>query len=213
MGKRCTKCGVEKSLDEFSFCKAARDGRPSWCKRCSTANSQAWAKKHPDHVKAVLARWYVKNRARALAASAKYSKDHPEVGIKKSRKYRMLNSEQVKLKDAERAAKRRKADPAKSRAALSKWQKANRHVGIANTARHKAAKLRATPAWANKDAILAIYAEARRLTMATGIKHQVDHQVPLRSLVVQGFHCEANLRVITGAENASKKNRHWPDMP
>lgn len=40
----------------------------------------------------------------------------------------------------------------------------------------------------------------------------VDHIVPLQSNWVCGLHCEANLRVIPGAENESKRNFWWPQM-
>jgi hypothetical protein len=66
---------------------------------------------------------------------------------------------------------------------------------------------RATPGWADRGRMLAIYAEAK----AGGL--EVDHIVPLRSDVVCGLHCEANLRSIPGVENAVKGNRFWPDMP
>lgn len=47
----------------------------------------------------------------------------------------------------------------------------------------------------------------------TGISHEVDHIVPLRSKLVCGLHNEFNLRVIPAAENNRKGNRFWPDMP
>jgi hypothetical protein len=61
--------------------------------------------------------------------------------------------------------------------------------------------------------MLEFYAESSRLTLETGIAHEVDHIVPLLSGLVCGLHCEANLQVITAFENQSKNNRFWPDMP
>lgn len=58
-----------------------------------------------------------------------------------------------------------------------------------------------------------MYAKAEILTRITGIKHEVDHIVPILSGVVCGLHWHGNMRVVTKAENASKGNRHWPDMP
>jgi len=58
-----------------------------------------------------------------------------------------------------------------------------------------------TPTWANREAIDAIYAEARRTNMT------VDHIVPLRGKTVSGLHVESNLQLLTHEENARKGNR------
>ena len=58
------------------------------------------------------------------------------------------------------------------------------------------------------DEVLAIYAEAKRLTEETGIPHEVDHEIPLKGRLVSGLHVLANLRVVTRAENRRKSNRH-----
>lgn len=63
------------------------------------------------------------------------------------------------------------------------------------------------------DEIRKLYDEAARLTRETGIKHHVDHIVPLKSPVVSGFHVEHNLQVIPKLVNLAKGNRYWPDMP
>lgn len=74
--------------------------------------------------------------------------------------------------------------------------------------RRRGAVKNQTPRWANRRAIDAIYAEARRLTIETGVPHQVDHIVPLLGRSVSGLHVEYNLRIVTATENAAKSNRH-----
>jgi hypothetical protein len=73
--------------------------------------------------------------------------------------------------------------------------------------------LKATPAWANKFFITEAYHLAKLREKICGGKWHVDHIVPLKSAIVCGLHVENNLRVIPGAENSVKGNRHWPDMP
>lgn len=50
------------------------------------------------------------------------------------------------------------------------------------------------------------YEEARRLTIETGVSHVVDHYWPIKGANSCGLHVPWNLRVITEAENALKRN-------
>jgi hypothetical protein len=93
------------------------------------------------------------------------------------------------------------------------YTKANRPKRNAALAKRRAAKLQATPAWANKEKMLAFFAEAVRLTEETGVVHHVDHIVPLQSKIVCGLHCEANFQILTKTDNLKKHNSTWPDAP
>ena len=91
----------------------------------------------------------------------------------------------------------------------AKWAAYSRPLG----AKRRAAKLQATPAWADLAAIKAVYAEAVRLETLHGTPYHVDHIVPLQGATVCGLHVHANLQVLPGPENSSKGARRWPDMP
>ena len=107
----------------------------------------------------------------------------------------------------------RKANPEKERTRTAVWRKANASKSCAYSAKRTAIKIKAIPKWFEKELIEALYEECHRITIETGIEHNVDHIVPLQSELVQGFHCLANLRIISKTENSSKGNRHWPNMP
>lgn len=84
------------------------------------------------------------------------------------------------------------------------WYALNRHRKLATTtAREQRCRL-ATPVWVDKEAIIAFYKEAQRLTAETGIQYDVDHIIPLQCKTVSGLHIPANLRVIPSAENKRK---------
>ncbi len=76
------------------------------------------------------------------------------------------------------------------------------------TARYHAAKINATPKWADFRAIEQFYKLAVSITSETGVPHEVDHVVPLQSKIVCGLHWEGNLQVITASENR-RKSRIW----
>lgn len=80
----------------------------------------------------------------------------------------------------------------------------HRDVLKSNAEKRKTALQDATPLWADRKAIKALYAEARRLSAVTGTKHEVDHIIPLQGQKVCGLHVPWNLRVITKAENVRK---------
>jgi hypothetical protein len=65
----------------------------------------------------------------------------------------------------------------------------------------------AMPAWADPEAIKAVYVEAARLTAETGIPHEVDHTIPLLGENVSGLHVAENLRAIPRLDNRRKGNR------
>jgi hypothetical protein len=149
------------------------------------------------------ARWLAKNREAYLEKQRQWMRENKETFSAYQKRWRAEN--------ADRQAKTR-----------SEWKKANaeriaevnrqyaiEHRGeyAAHVRARQARKRRATPPWANLEKIKAFYVEAARLTAETGIVHHVDHIYPLKARNACGLHCEANLQILTGAENLAKRNK------
>lgn len=92
----------------------------------------------------------------------------------------------------------------------SRWSKNNPDKVNAKIARRKAAQINATPSWLTAEQIQQIrvfYTLALEKTRETGIKHSVDHIVPLRGQQVNGLHVPWNLQVMESKENSRKGNK------
>lgn len=73
------------------------------------------------------------------------------------------------------------------------------------------ARQQRTPSWADEEKIREIYNLAKKIRKETGVKHEVDHIIPLRGKLVSGLHVPENLRIITEHENRVKRNSFDPE--
>lgn len=70
----------------------------------------------------------------------------------------------------------------------------------------------ATVPWADLAKMRALRDEAKRLTAETGIRHVLDHDIPLTHKYVCGLNVHNNLVVMPWKANAAKGNRWTPDQ-
>jgi len=90
-----------------------------------------------------------------------------------------------------------------------KWRSLNKHIKSETSARERFKKKQATPKWLTRLQIKEmqlLYLETIRISAETGIKHHVDHIVPLNSKLVCGLHVPWNLQILTETENLKKSN-------
>lgn len=136
MNKQCSKCGIEKSLEDFYKDKAIKSGYKANCKLCE--------KLHKRNTKTLI-------------------------------------------------AKRE-----------SLYKKNNRGKQNSYTVKYRASKLKATPLWADLEAIKEFYINCPK-------GYHVDHIVPLQGKNVRGLHVLKNLQYLTASENCSKGNIYESD--
>ena len=89
------------------------------------------------------------------------------------------------------------------------YARANLDKINARVAKRHAARLQRTPKWLTKRDFALMenyYIKAKLLELETGVKHHVDHIIPLQGDLVSGLHVPSNLQVITAEENRSKSN-------
>lgn len=102
-----------------------------------------------------------------------------------------------------------------NRKSVSKYQKKYPEKNTAKVSAYRAKKIQAIPSWLSDtdlSKIKSIYKLARNISKKTGIKHHVDHVVPLVSDIVCGLHVPWNLQVIPAEVNIKKSNKLIEDI-
>lgn len=78
---------------------------------------------------------------------------------------------------------------------------------LSDSSARRAGLAKATPVWADRKKIKDVYTRCALETKETGIRHEVDHIIPLKGKLVSGLHVHWNLQVITAVDNRNKSNK------
>lgn len=164
---------------------------------------KAWKLANPEKMKALHKAWILANPEKSEAWKLAYKEKRKAI----NKAWDLANKDRKKVtkRDWDLANKDKRKDYQRF------WGLVNPAKRSAISAKRRATKLLATPSWLTKDDIKKIesfYILAKNLTLSTGIRHDVDHIVPLRGKNVSGLHVPWNLQVLTSYENGSKGNKY-----
>jgi len=189
---KCKKCHSEYGAQYYSSNKSKMNkSSAKWRennKQRSAELISAWQKNNPSKCNASTAKWEKANKPKIAETAKKYRQNNKAKITEKRRLYYLNNKESLLEKKR-------------------KWNKENNGARIAHAAKRRAAKLSATPAWANSYAIKEIYQLSSAITELMEPTH-VDHIVPLQGKNVCGLHVEYNLQILKASDNVRKSNHH-----
>ena len=120
---------------------------------------------------------------------------------------KLLSGDLDKYKTPEKTKARvdrwRKNNPDKFR---DQWRRTDKVKNAAKSSAYRCMKRDQTPdlTLEEKRDIMEVYSLARQMTLETGVKHEVDHIIPVSK---GGLHHPTNLQVLTKYDNQSKGNR------
>jgi len=192
LGSSVSNRKIAISILPAAASKTRKDKAASLRNEAQKLKRQEWAEANRESVLASRAKYRQANKAKVAEAYAEWARNNPEKKEAGRQKWMAENRDKY-LEICARAGR--------------SWRQSNPEKVTAKTARRRAQLLAASVAWADRGKVLEFYREARRLTKETGVKHQVDHIVPLQSPTVCGLHNEFNLQVITATENREKYNK------
>lgn len=133
--------------------------------------------------------------------------DKPQAEFNKNK--RMKDGLQCQCKACHKDSKTAWQQKNKHKAAtyVASWSKRHPDKSFEKRTKRRACEKQAIPLWFETDRVSELYNKAEQFGF------QVDHIVPIKGKTVCGLHCWANLQLLSPEINASKGNRHWPDMP
>lgn len=94
--KKCSRCGVEKPLEDFGKDQYTKDGKRIYCKACVLVTSRIWRKENPQRVTEIKAKSYEKNSEKSRKYSRRWRKENPERVKDNKRLWRETNREKLR---------------------------------------------------------------------------------------------------------------------
>lgn len=221
--KRCTVCGLEKSLNCFGKHSKMKDGLRSDCKDCIRVYSakvreqkRAYKLRNKDRIAETMRAWRKRNANHVAAYRRAWEDENPERTRegqrRRRRRYYQRNRDKI-------LAKARFAQATVAARAKRREQARRRYLASPDADRSKSVKRRVLKrngqltclTAGDRQSILCCYALAKSLRDLFVMDVHVDHIIPLAGENVCGLHVPWNLRIVPGRQNILKGNNWSPE--
>lgn len=91
--KKCSKCKLNKTIDDFHKSSRSRDGLHSYCKACSSKSKKAWFKKNRDRALAEMRDYYKNNKEKINQKTREHYFKNLDLYKTYNKKYYQANKE------------------------------------------------------------------------------------------------------------------------
>lgn len=203
----CTKCREEKPIETFKKDSRTSSGYASTCKSCASSYTKKYSVENKENIKTYRKEYYLENKEEVISKV----KDWYSKNTDKKKEYDRIRVKENKVEIYAKNKKYRELNKEKERARQIKYYEENKVDFFVRAAKRRATKNRATPSWANIEKIKQIYVDCQLISEMTGVKHHVDHVVPLKGKMVSGLHVEYNLEILPANLNMAKHNKFLED--
>ena len=189
----------------------------AYSKEEMVAYGKAWREANKEKVRAYSKAYYWADKEKKLSTVKAWSEANKEKKLATVKAWREANKEKVRAyskvyywvnKESRTATIKvyREANKEKIAANKRAWREANADKVNADNSRRKALRLKLIPKHlkncpVEKQRVLDIFKLCRLISMATGVKHHVDHMWPVSN---GGPEWSGNMQIITAHENQTK---------
>lgn len=195
-------------------------------------DAKAWRRKNAAKLKLSKIRWAQENKEKCRLSRLKWRKANPEKDRQAKRDYKLrnpnkdaeyyrenraaiiarnmewgrLNPEKRSRYGAERRLRKKESE----RQRHARYSRENRDKCNASLQRYRRRKQNLLHPDRDEKQINRLFSDAALLTRQTGIRHHVDHIIPLAR---GGWHHESNMQVLPESLNAAKRHEKFWEHP
>lgn len=113
--KICSKCCIEKNIDEFAKDKKTKDGLKCWCKLCNAEYNKKYRQEHKEQIINKRNEYIKNNKEKIRQYKKDYRIKNKERIIEHSKEYYKLNKEKINKHNTENYYKNREERSKKSK--------------------------------------------------------------------------------------------------